>query len=110
MRILGRCAKIEIDSIQTNVAIMQGALPYNMAIAMMNASPIVIVALKEGRNRKSGTVRIARIVNTIQPLYGVVANSHPAQITMGKARHATVATYTLSLNGNSPQVITPYQA
>ena len=47
---------------------MHGGIPYNMAIAIMYASPIVIVALKEGKKRKNGTVAIARIANISQPV------------------------------------------
>jgi len=43
-------------------------VPYNIAIAITNESPIVIVALKEGINRKNGTVKTARIARIIQPM------------------------------------------
>ena len=91
---------------------MHGAVPYIMEIAIMYASPIVIVALKDGRKRKKGTVAIANKANISQVLLsgGLVAIFHPAQTIIGKARHATEATYTLSLNGNSLQFITDYPA
>jgi hypothetical protein len=107
MWILGRCAKTEMMSMQKNVVMMHGARPYIMAIAIMYVSPIVIVALKEGKKRKNGTVAIAKSANISHwALYELVAKSHPAHKTMGNARHATDTTYTLTLNGKSPQVIT----
>ena len=63
MWILGRCATIEMETMQTNVVMMHGAIPYIMAIAIMYASPIVIVALKDGKKRKNGTVATARSAN-----------------------------------------------
>jgi hypothetical protein len=70
MWIFGRCAKIDMETMQRNVVIMHGALPYIMAIAIMYASPIVIVALKEGKKRKNGTVAKARIANISQSVEG----------------------------------------
>jgi hypothetical protein len=46
---------------------MHGALPYIIAIAIMYASPTVIVALKVGKSEKKGNVINARLVSTIQP-------------------------------------------
>ncbi len=48
---------------------MHGAMPYIMAIAMIYASPIVIVALKDGKKRKNGRVVIERgVLSRSQPL------------------------------------------
>jgi hypothetical protein len=49
---------------------MHGAFPYIMAIAIIYASPIVIVALKEGKKRKNGMVAKARIANMSQRIAG----------------------------------------
>jgi len=71
MWIFGRCAKIEMVAMQRNVTIMHGAIPYIMAIAMMYASPIVIVALKEGKKRKNGIVAKDSIAKMSQPMAGL---------------------------------------
>jgi len=47
---------------------IHGAVPYIMEMAMMYASPMVIVALKEGMKRKKGMVRSVKIASISQPL------------------------------------------
>jgi hypothetical protein len=64
--ILGRLANMEIATVWQNVATMQGATPYIMAIAMMYASPIPIVALAEGKKSRNGTVASVTAVRIIQ--------------------------------------------
>jgi hypothetical protein len=66
------------------VAATHGATPYIMAIAIMYASPTVIVALIEGSRRENKTANTANRVNTLHPTScGFVIRSQTAQMTTG---------------------------
>lgn len=89
---------------------MQGAVPYIMAIAITNESPIVIVALNDGIRRKKGTVNTARMVNIIQPLlYGLVNRHNTAHTSIGNANKAIDAIYAFNLNVSFAHIITRYR-
>ena len=89
---------------------MHGAGPYIIAIAIIYASPTVIVALKVGKKEKKGSVINARVVSQIQPLStGSEYNFHPAHRTIGNASNAMALTYTFSFDGSSAQFIARYR-
>lgn len=58
---------MEMNIVWQKVAIMQGAVPYIIAIAMIYASPIENVTLWEGKYWSPKTVNRVNNVNPIQP-------------------------------------------
>jgi hypothetical protein len=84
---------------------MHGAGPYNMAIAIMNASPIPTNVLTDGKARKKGTVPTANATRIIQRFGGGDWKTFQiAQIRMGKARPAITTITLLTLKGSFSQL------
>jgi hypothetical protein len=81
-------------------AIMHGDGPYNMAIAIMYASPIPTKVLTEGSAKKNGTVPIANATKIIQLRGGeYLTTCHIAQKEIGKAIIVTAIINPFTLRG-----------
>ena len=82
---------------------MHGDVPYSIATAMINASPMPIIVPTGIKTRNAGTVARVnrrRITQYMAPCCGVPIKSHTADATMGNASAVTALIKIFTLSGS----------